>query len=195
MIPAAVRGGAAALRVNGPGDVRFARDKTELPLLACNKIFYPNSNVYITPSVRSARSLLKASADMVAFDARSLPRPRQSIEAIVHVIHAFKRIAVADIATFEEGIAAVEAGADVVATTFSPQFSPALVTKLADSGCRVLAEGQIDDPDKVQKAIDSGAWSVCVGTAITRPHLIASQFRQALKGKEWDARSSSQKSA
>ena len=59
MIPAAVRGGAAALRLNGPHAVRFARAKTSLPLLACNKMFFPNSDVYITPSLRTACGSLR----------------------------------------------------------------------------------------------------------------------------------------
>ena len=179
MIPAAVRGGAAALRINGPQDVRFARAKTSLPLLACNKIVFPNSEVYITPSLRAAMSLVRAGADMVALDARALPRPRQSAAEIIAAIQQADRLAVADVGTFDEGMQAKQDGADVIATTFAPAFSSALVARLADAGCTVLAEGHIDSPEKVRDALDCGAWAVCVGTAITRPHLIASEFYAA----------------
>ena len=182
MIPAAVRGGAAALRLNGPHAVRFARAKTSLPLLACNKMFFPNSDVYITPSLRTAMSLIRAGVGMVAFDARALPRPRQSVSEMISAIHDAGRVAVADVGTFDEGIRAHTEGADVIATTFAPEFSPELVLRLAEAGCRVLAEGRIDSPEKVHQALEAGAWTACVGTAITRPELIASQFRQALKG-------------
>jgi N-acylglucosamine-6-phosphate 2-epimerase len=182
MIPAAVRGGAAGLRVNGPQAIRFAREKTSLPLLACNKIFFPNSNVYITPSVRTAMSLVRAGAEMIAFDAQALPRPRQSIPEMISAIHGAGRVAVADVGTFEEGIQAQKDGADVVATTFAPRFSPELIGRLVAAGCRVLAEGGINSPEKIHQALDAGAWAACVGTAITRPELIASQFLQALTG-------------
>ena len=181
MIPAAVRSGAAALRINGPQDVRLARAKTSLPILACNKIYFPNSPVYITPSVRTARSLILAGADMIAFDARAVPRPRESVAELLSAIHDADRIAVADVATSDEGIEAHRLGADVVATTFAPEFSPALVQQLNQAGCRVLAEGQIDSPEKIACAVEAGAWAACVGTAITRPHLIASQFSLALR--------------
>lgn len=181
MIPAAVRGGAAGLRVNGPQDVRFARAKTSLPLLACNKIFFPNSDVWITPSRRAAMSLVRAGADMVALDARALPRPRQSVPEIIATIHEAGCMAVADVETFQEGIQARTDGADVVATTFAPRFSSELIRRLAEAGCKVLAEGRIDSPEKVREALSAGAWAVCVGTAITRPYLIASEFRQALE--------------
>jgi len=181
MIPAAVRGGASALRVNGPEAVRFARAKTSLPLIACNKTYFPGSEVYLTPTLRTAMSLIAAGAEMIAFDARDLPRPRQSVAEMIAGIHAAGRIAVADIQTHEEGMAAHAHGADVVATTFASEFSPQLVSGLAGGGVTVLAEGKIDSAERVREASLAGAWAVCVGTAITRPHLLADHFRQAME--------------
>ncbi len=181
MIPAAAQGGAAGLRLNGPQAVRFAHAHSKLPILACNKIYFPNSDVYITPSARTASSLLDAGADMVAFDARDLPRPRQSIAEMVSLIHAHGRVAVADTATLDEGLAARQQGADVIATTFSPVFSVELIRNLAQAGCRVLAEGHVMLPENVAQALAAGAWAVCVGTAITRPHLITSRFLEAIR--------------
>ena len=118
---------------------------------------------------------------MIAFDARDLPRPRQSVAEMIAALHHAGRLAVADVETLEEAVRARQHGADVVAVTFAPSFSPELIRRLAESGCRVLAEGHIDSPQKLRQALDAGAWAACVGTAITRPELIASQFRQALK--------------
>jgi N-acylglucosamine-6-phosphate 2-epimerase len=131
--------------------------------------------------VRSAMSLVRAGAEMIAFDARGLPRPRQSVAEMIAAIHQAGRLAVADVETFEEAVQAGQHGADVVAVTFAPAFSPELIRRLAQSGFRVLAEGHVDSPEKLKQALDAGAWAACVGTAITRPELIASQFRQALK--------------
>ena len=181
MIPVAVSSGAAGLRLNGPQAVRFARSRTALPILACSKMYFPNRDVYITPSLRSARSLLDAGADLVALDARALPRPRQTAAEIIAMIHDRGCAAVADVATFEEGLAVHGQGADFVATTFSHAFSPELVGRLAQAGCRVLAEGQITTPAEVSAALAAGAWAVCVGTAITRPHVLISHFLEATK--------------
>jgi N-acylglucosamine-6-phosphate 2-epimerase len=181
MIPAAIQGGAAGLRLNGPQAVRFARARTNLPILACNKIYFPNSDVYITPSLRTAISLINAGADLVAFDSRFLTRPRQTVADMIRVIHEHGRMAVADVSAFEEGLLASQQGADIVATTFSQQFSPEMIFRLSKAGCKVLAEGQIDSPEKTAAALQAGAWAVCVGTAITRPHVLASQFSQATR--------------
>ena len=74
MIPVAIDNGAAGLRLNGPQAVRFARGRGAIPILACHKMYFPNSEVYITPSLRAAASLVEAGADLVALDARALPR-------------------------------------------------------------------------------------------------------------------------
>ncbi len=47
-------------------------------------------------------------------------------------------------------------------------------------GKPVLAEGHIDTPEKARQAVDAGAWAVCVGSAITRPHLLTEAFTEAL---------------
>ena len=180
MIPAALDGGAACLRVNGPQAVRFARANAKLPVLACNKVYFPNSEVYITPSVRAAEALIEAGADMIALDARTLPRPRQTASAIVRVVHQAGCLAVADIGSLDEGIDAWEEGADVIATTFCHAFSPRLIERLTEFACRVLAEGNIDSPAKVKEATGAGAWAVCIGSAITRPHLLTTAFRKVL---------------
>jgi len=180
MLPAAVQGGASALRLNGPLDVRFARSHCNIPILACNKVFFPNSDIYITPSVRTAAALTTAGADMVAFDARALPRPRQTVIEIVNEVHSRNRLAVADVGTIDEGLKARDDGADIVATTFAGGFNPHLIHTLTQAGCTVLAEGGIDSPETVSEAISAGAWAVCVGSSITRPHLITTAFRKGL---------------
>jgi len=99
----------------------------------------------------------------------------------------------ADIATVEEGLACVEAGATCLATTLSgytpetkrkSQKSPdfKLVEELVkQTYFPVMAEGRIRTPDYAAKALKMGAWAVVVGTAITRPIDITSWFVEKLK--------------
>ena len=100
----------------------------------------------------------------------------------------------ADISTCEEGIAAEQAGADIVATTMSgytpysrqldgPDFE--LISELGGAvRVPIIAEGRIWAPDEAKKAISLGAHTVVVGTAVTRPEIITERFAEALRTPE-----------
>ena len=44
----------------------------------------------------------------------------------------------------------------------------------------VIAEGNINTPEKAKRVIELGAFSVVVGSIITRPQLITKSFAEAL---------------
>ncbi len=44
----------------------------------------------------------------------------------------------------------------------------------------VIAEGGFSRPEHVLQAFNAGAWSVCIGTAITNPYLLAKSFVQVI---------------
>jgi N-acylglucosamine-6-phosphate 2-epimerase len=180
MIAAALRGGAGGLRINGPGDVRLARSITDVPIIACNKMYMPNSPIYITPTIRAAVSLVRAGADIVALDCTIRKRSRQHAIEIIEAIHGGNALALADLSCSVEAEAAVRDGVDILATTLSPKFDLNFLRDLVATGLPVLAEGHIDTPELAKAAIDNGAWAVCVGTAITRPHSITQRFHDAL---------------
>lgn len=46
---------------------------------------------------------------------------------------------------------------------------------------RVIAEGNINTPEKVCKVMELGVYSVVVGSAITRPQIITREFVKALE--------------
>ena len=48
-----------------------------------------------------------------------------------------------------------------------------LVKKL---DCPIILEGRIWEPSEVDKAFDIGAYSVVIGSAVTRPQLITKRF-------------------
>jgi N-acylglucosamine-6-phosphate 2-epimerase len=97
----------------------------------------------------------------------------------------------ADVSTVDEGLAAQDAGADVVSTTLSgytpdspsadgPDFD--LVAVLAGRlRIPVVAEGRIRTPGQASRALQLGAWAVVVGTAITSPAWITGQFVRELQ--------------
>ena len=192
MAAAAADGGAVGIRANTPPDVAAIRAVTALPILGLWKVDVDGFDVYITPSVVHAQALAGAGADVIAVDAtnRSRPEGANAGEFIRRVREAAGCAVLADVATFDEGLAAADAGAEFVSTTMSgytsdspqqdgPDF--ALVRRLSQRlTVPVLAEGRISTPEQAREALDNGAWAVVVGGAITRPKSITERFVRAL---------------
>jgi N-acylglucosamine-6-phosphate 2-epimerase len=181
---AAEMGGAAGIRANGPADVRAINRATPLPIIGINKIRNPRWPVFITPTLRSARPLLAAGADIIAVDATFRGRPANlgAAEFIRLLSRELTIPVMADVATFEEGMAAAEAGASLVATTLAgytdsrPRSAGPDLELLAQlaSHCPVpvICEGRIHSPQDVAAAFSAGAFAVVVGNAITNPTVI-----------------------
>jgi N-acylglucosamine-6-phosphate 2-epimerase len=182
-------GGAAAIRADGPEDIRSIREAVSLPIVGIYKAPH-GDRFFITPMLEHAREVVAAGADMVAIEATLENRPDQgNLENLVRRIRQeLKAPVVADISTFDEGIRAWESGADLVATTLSGYTSDSpereepdlgLVEKLVDARVPVVAEGHVRTPEQVRELFDKGAHSVVVGTAITDPVAITSWFARA----------------
>lgn len=115
---AAAAGGAAGIRANEPEVIAAISAAVDLPLIGLWKD--GDTGVYITPTVRHALAVAEAGAHVVAADATARPRPDGGTFAdIVAAVHAAGALVMADVATFDEGVAAAAAGADFVSTTLS----------------------------------------------------------------------------
>lgn len=204
MAQAAVAGGAAAVRINGPEDVAAVRRAVPVPLIGLWKD--GDEGVYITPTLGHARRVAEAGADLVALDATGRARPDGlSLRATVEALHRLGIGVLADVSTHEEGLAAAAAGADAVATTLSgytpgsaPQAGPdfALVASLAAAlDVPLIAEGRIATPAEAAHALALGAHAVVVGGAITRPAAITERFAAALPGATAGTRATGRSSA
>ncbi|MGC4945630.1 N-acetylmannosamine-6-phosphate 2-epimerase [Streptomyces sp. DT224] len=190
MAVAALQGGASGVRVNGPEDIAAVRAAVPVPVIGLWK--RGDTGVYITPTLADARTVAAAGADIVALDATDRPRPDGlTLTETITALHADGVPVIADVSTFDEGIAARAAGADAVATTLSgyttedppppgPDF--ALLTALAARlDVPVIAEGRISTPQEAARALSLGAHAVVVGGAITRPTAITERFAAALR--------------
>ena len=186
-----LRGGAGGLRAEGAARIGAFRAITQLPIVGIIKTYDANGDVYITPDFQSAKAVSDAGADIIALDctARRLTAVEPWPE-LIHRIHTeLNRPVLADIATLEDGLAAVRAGADAVATTLYGYTAetasqrtiswPLLESLVAHLTIPVVLEGHITHPDEVRAALDRGATSVVVGSAITRPQTITARFVQA----------------
>lgn len=200
MIKSVIAGGATALRLAGARDIKNAREICpKIPIIGITKPKIIPENfeelVYITPSTGDCRVVIEAGADVVAFDGTMRKRPsEESLKDIIDFIHGCGKLAMADISTLEEAINAVNLGCDIVSTTLSgytkesiefnkkagknpeePDYE--LLTAIVKAvKCPVILEGRIWEPYQVAKAFEIGAFSVVIGSAITRPHEITKRF-------------------
>ena len=175
--------------VGGVRDIRAIASAVTVPVIGLTK--NGTSGVYITPTVADALEVFEAGAAIVATDATMRPRPDGAdLRATIEAVHEAGGLVMADVSTRAEGIAAAEAGADLVATTLSG-YTPhsrdpdgpdlALVRELAAElpTVPIVAEGRYHRPDQVVAALHAGAATVVVGTAITDPVWITRTFVQA----------------
>jgi N-acylglucosamine-6-phosphate 2-epimerase len=192
MAETVLRGGACAVRMEGPDTLVLARRRlpADVPVIGLWKRGDP-PGVYITPTLAAVDAVLASGADVVALDATARPRPDgRRLAELVARVHEAGRQVLGDIASVEDGEYAEQAGADAVATTLygytadtAPNDHPnfALITELASRlHIPVLAEGHIWTPDEARRAVEAGAHAVIVGSAITRPELITRRFVDAL---------------
>ncbi|HEY0697759.1 MAG TPA: putative N-acetylmannosamine-6-phosphate 2-epimerase, partial [Micromonospora sp.] len=116
---AAVRGGAVAIRANGPADVSAIRAAVDVPVIGLYK--YGTGDVVITPTAAHAVEVALAGAHVVAVDATDRPRPdgRPFADTVRALRERTGALVLADVSTVAEGVAAVRDGADAVATTLS----------------------------------------------------------------------------
>jgi N-acylglucosamine-6-phosphate 2-epimerase len=188
-----LRGGAGGLRANGVECIEAFRGETRLPIIGILKR-YANGEAAITPDFATAEAVSVAGADVIALDctARRLTA-REPWPGLIGRIHdELRKPVLADIATFEDALAAEEAGADAVATTLygftveTAQFRSvnwSLVERLVQKiKVPVIVEGHITQPDEVKRALDLGAYAVVVGSAITRPESITARFVKTIHG-------------
>lgn len=185
---AVVQGGAAGIRADGEKDIRAIRKVVSVPIIGIKKVDIPNCEVRITPTLEAARDVVESGADIVALDVTKRPHPKglSGIELMQRVKREFGIPVMADISVLEEGIAAAEAGADIVGTTLSG-YTPysrytegpdlELVAQLSEKiEVPIIAEGRISSPEQARCALEVGAYAVCVGAMIINPKRIAEAY-------------------
>ncbi|WP_309104425.1 N-acetylmannosamine-6-phosphate 2-epimerase [Microbacterium sp.] len=189
---AALAGGAAAIRVQGLADIRGV---AELPVPIVGLWKDGSDEVFITPTLEHAKAVINAGADVVAIDGTRRPRPDgRTLAETVTGIRAYSDVLImADCGSLDDAISAEAAGVDILGTTLSgytgerpKTLGPDLeLIGLIAARCNlpIVAEGRIHTPADSAAAIAAGAFSVCVGTAITHPATITSWFAAAVEGE------------
>ncbi|STQ09617.1 N-acylglucosamine-6-phosphate 2-epimerase [Enterobacter cloacae] len=104
----------------------------------------------------------------------------------------------ADIATVDEAVTAQALGFDCVGTTLYGYTAQTVGHALPDDDCQflkavlaavtvpVVAEGNVDTPERAARCLALGAHMVVVGGAITRPQQITERFMAAIDAQSTD---------
>lgn len=191
MALAAREGGAAGIRANTREDIAEIRKMVDLPIIGIVKRDYPDSPVYITPTMKEVDELMEVGADILALDATSLERPGGM--SLSDFFHSVKRqypeqLLMADCSTVEEAVVADQLGFDFIGTTLVgyTKHSEGMEIDADDFEILreilsrvkhpVIAEGNINSPEKAKRVLELGCYSVVVGSAITRPQLITKSY-------------------
>lgn len=196
MAAAAKEGGAAGIRANTKEDIAEIKKNVDLPIIGIVKRDYEDSEVYITPTMREIEELMAVGPEIIAMDATSSLRPGgKTLEEFYREVRGAypDQLLMADCSTVQEALRADQIGFDFIGTTLvgytkqseglkieSDDF--AIIKEIMQSvSHEVIAEGNINTPEKVRRVMDLGVYSVVVGSAITRPQIITKQFVEALK--------------
>ena len=196
MALAAKEGGAYGIRANTKEDIREIQLQVDLPIIGIVKRDYPDSQVYITPTMQEVDELMEVKPAIIALDATEAIRPQGvSLDTFfMQVKRKYpKQLWMADCSTVAEAMHADALGFDFIGTTMVGYTEQSkndrieaddfqiLREMIAGVRHKVIAEGNIDTPEKVRRVIELGAFSVVVGSAITRPQLITKSFAKALE--------------
>lgn len=193
MAEAAEAGGAVAIRAEGLRDISEIRKVVSIPIIGLIKSKNPNTPVIITPLLEDVYALLEAGSDLIAVDATLRKRLDGALgqEFVAQAKVAGAQV-LADIDDLNSALESEKSGAVAVCTTLAgytsdlvPEFPDIDLVKSCSSHCAVpvIAEGRYHSPELVKQAFDAGAWSVCVGSAITDPWLTTKRFIKILNNK------------
>lgn len=193
MAVAAMMGGASGIRSNSVEDIIEIKKTVDLPVIGIIKKEYPDSNVYITPTIKEIDALLVSGCEIIALDATQRLRPGGiSLDDFFRDVRKKYPdiLFMADCSTYDEAIHASQIGFNIVASTLHgyteytkgvslPNID--LLSQMVNNcNCPVIAEGGIWLPEQLEKIMSLGVLAAVVGTAITRPAEITKRFVQVL---------------
>lgn len=196
MALAAKEGGAFGIRANTKEDIKEIQRMVDLPIIGIVKRDYEDSSVYITPTMKEIDKLMEVKPEIIALDATGDVRPGGlSLDDFFKQIKEKypEQLLMADCSTVEEALHADELGFDFIGTTmvgYTKQSQHMRIEEndfeilreiVAKAKHKVIAEGNINTPEKAKRVIELGAYCVVVGSIITRPQVITKTFSQVLE--------------
>ena len=196
MALAAKVGGASGIRANTKEDIAEIQAQVDLPIIGIVKRDYEDSEIYITPTMKEIDELMEVRPEIIAMDATISTRPEgKSLDEFFREVKEKypEQLFMADCSTVEEALHSDELGFDFIGTTMVGYTKQSEGDKIEENDFeilreivskvknKVIAEGNINTPEKARRVLDLGAYSVVVGSIITRPQLITKSFVEAIE--------------
>lgn len=198
MAVAAEEGGAVGIRANSSVDVAEIKKYVDLPIIGIIKRDYPDAEAFITATMKEIDELMTVKPEIIAIDATSSTRPYgQTLATFFKQIKEKypEQLLMADCSTVEEALYADTLGFDFIGTTLVGYTTQSKGSKIESDDFSiireiiakvkhpVIAEGNIDSPEKAKRVLEIGCFSVVVGSSITRPQLITKKYTDYLNQK------------
>lgn len=196
MALAAKQGGAVGIRANSSQDIKEIKGQVDLPVIGIVKSDYPDADAFITPTIKEVDDLMAVKPDVIALDATASKRPggQTLMDFLKEVKDKYpNQLLMADCSTYEEALQADQLGFDYIGTTLVGYTDQSRGTKieagdfelirriLKSVSAPVVAEGNIDSPEKAKRVLDLGVHTVVVGSSITRPQVLTQRFVDKIK--------------
>lgn len=196
MALAAKIGGASGIRANTKEDIAEIQTQVDLPIIGIVKRDYEDSEIYITPTMKEIDELMEVKPEIIAMDATISTRLEgKTLDEFFHEVKKKypEQLFMADCSTIEEALHADELGFDFIGTTMVGYTKQSEGDKIEENDFeilreivskvnhKVIAEGNINTPEKARRVLELGAYSVVVGSIITRPQLITKSFVEAIE--------------
>lgn len=196
MALAAKQGGAGGIRANSVVDIKAIKQEVDLPIIGIIKKDYPGTDIYITTTMEEIDALVEVQVDIIAIDATD--RLRLNNQTLADFFKEVKQkypnqLFMADCSTVSEAIHADQLGFDFIGTTLVGYTNESKDLKIEADDFKiikdilkavkhpVIAEGNIDTPEKAKRVLELGCYSVVVGSIITRPQIITKRFVEKMK--------------
>jgi putative N-acetylmannosamine-6-phosphate epimerase len=183
---------ARVLRLQGLENIRAVRAAhPQVPIIGLIKADYPESQVYITPTLTEVHALIETGCKVIAMDFTARARPGGvGREALTAAAHEAGRLVMADIDTPENAQAARQSGCDLISTTLAgytnerarsvgPDLDLLVEIARQPGDALLIAEGRLETGGDVALARTLGADAVVIGGALNDPRKNTARLARA----------------
>lgn len=199
MAVAALEGGAKGIRANSVVDIKAIKNVVNVPIIGIIKRDYDDAEAFITSTMTEIDEIMSTQPDIIAVDATFSKRHQnETLDEFFNKIKAKypNQLLMADCSTLEEMIYADKLGFDFIGTTLVGYTAQSKGYHIESDDFKlirdavsmlkhpIIAEGNIDTPEKARRVLEIGAYSVVVGSIITRPQLITKRFVEAIQSNQ-----------
>ena len=176
---ASIDQGVEVVRLQGAENIRYIKEKLQVPVIGLIKKSFPGSDIFITATRHEVKRLLALECEIIALDGSVALRPDGSnFNDLVGLIQSQGRLAMADCDSEAAIDHAIKCDANIISTTLAgytknrpmtdgPDFE--LIRYAVSKGAKVIAEGRFTQRWQVEAALRIGAKGVVVGGAINDP--------------------------